>query len=122
MHKQCKFVCCVFHLTNPQIASVWDFKQAIKTLAGVTVDQLIAFELLWTPQVNPWFQNMHRAGAVAACLASRSTPLPRLLSTGQWRLVLQGRASCGLSNHADAVLIVAAAARRPAPALAYTRI
>jgi hypothetical protein len=35
----------------PKISSPWDLKQVLTTLGGISADRLVAFELLWTPQV-----------------------------------------------------------------------
>ncbi len=53
--------------------------QLIKSLAGITVDELLAFELLWTPQVK--LTTMH-----VSCFTQ-----PLLLA--YWLLVLQANAS-----------------------------
>lgn len=37
-------------LKLPKAQSVFDLKAVLKTLGGITVDELLAFELLWTPQ------------------------------------------------------------------------
>jgi len=37
-------------LKIPKINSVWEFKKVLTELGGLGVDDLVAFELLWTPQ------------------------------------------------------------------------